>query len=168
MNTFLLQPIDRSLAERLFEKYRHKILTAFTGFIIDVQHVGATSVEGLLTKGDLDIQVRVDQANFTTAIALLEQLFTPAQKENWSACFASFSDNTEALPTGIQLTVINSSEDQYFIGLRDLLRTNTSLKEEFNQLKHTYNNRPMDEYRAAKSAFIERILNQQYEPVAHS
>ncbi|MFB9974358.1 GrpB family protein [Allobacillus sp. GCM10007489] len=37
----------------------------------DIQHIGSTAILGSLTKGDLDIQVRVSAAEFLRAVTVL-------------------------------------------------------------------------------------------------
>ncbi len=41
----------------------------------DIQHVGSTTIPNSLTKGDLDIQVRVPFEQFPTAVQALEALY---------------------------------------------------------------------------------------------
>ena len=45
-----------------------------------------------------------------------------------------------------------------FVAWRDLLNTNPELRAEYDALKRRFEGAPMDDYRAAKSAFIERHL----------
>jgi uncharacterized protein len=59
----------------------------------DIEHVGATSVPGAVTKGDVDIQVRVAQRQFKAATRTLKSLYEIHQPENWSENFASFQEN---------------------------------------------------------------------------
>ncbi|MBO1910605.1 GrpB family protein, partial [Microvirga sp. 3-52] len=41
----------------------------------DVQHVGSTAVPNSLTKGDLDIQVRVSETQFNEAVKALSTVY---------------------------------------------------------------------------------------------
>ncbi|MFE3575677.1 GrpB family protein [Lysinibacillus sp. NPDC059133] len=41
----------------------------------DIQHVGSTAIPDSVTKGDLDIQVRVSAEQFSIAVELLSNLY---------------------------------------------------------------------------------------------
>jgi len=47
----------------------------------DIQHVGSTSIPNSLTKGDIDIQVRVDQKQFTQAVEALSAVYESKRRE---------------------------------------------------------------------------------------
>ena len=53
-----------------------------------IEHVGSTAVPGSLTKGDLDICVIVDRAEFERASRVLAARFEIHQSENWSPTLA--------------------------------------------------------------------------------
>lgn len=158
MDKFSIKDVNASQVEEVFEQHKQQILNAFVGKVVDVQHVGATSVEGLLSKGDLDIQVRVAAKDFEAAKAMLRDTYEVAQEENWNQSFASFKDDSGEVSVGVQLTVIDSEDDDYFYKLRDILNKDAESREAFNQLKRNYNGVSMDEYRRAKSKFIEELL----------
>ncbi|MEP6978250.1 MAG: hypothetical protein ABI948_09385, partial [Thermoleophilia bacterium] len=67
----------------------------------EVHHIGATAMPFGHTKGDVDVNVRVEQAAFTTQVDALRGRFDVAQHENWTPTFASFSTDQYALPLGI-------------------------------------------------------------------
>jgi len=124
----------------------------------DVQDIGATSVPGLLTKGDVDINVRVSRQDFPKAVELLKSNFGVAQPENWGDGFASFSDEgSYELPVGVQLTIIGESEDK-FAGQQARLVTSPELVQRYNALKREYQGKEMGAYRDAKWAFIAEFL----------
>ncbi len=142
-------------AAALFDSERPRIKMIVPAAI--VEHVGATSVPGMLTKGDLDIVVRVSAEQFANAEAALAASY-PRNAGNWhSDTFASFSVDDSTPPLGIQLCAIDGPEDT-FVRLRDLLRSRPSLVERLNTLKRAWHGRPMDEYRAAKGRFIDDVL----------
>jgi GrpB-like predicted nucleotidyltransferase (UPF0157 family) len=141
-------------AERRFAAERAKILAAWPGAI--VEHVGGTAVPGCLTKGDLDIQVRVPEADFDTAVAALESLYSPDPHNPASSGIASFADPEGRPPLGVHVTMIKGPED-HFHALRDLLVARPDLAAALNDLKRSFEGRSMDEYRDAKAAWIARI-----------
>ncbi len=144
-------------AERRFAAERAKILAAWPGAL--VEHVGGTAVPGCLTKGDLDIQVRVPEAHFGAAVAALENLYAPDTGNPRSSSIASFAEPEGRPPLGVQVTVIEGPED-HFHALRDLLVARPDLVAALNDLKRGFEGRSMDEYRDAKAAWIVRISSE--------
>jgi GrpB-like predicted nucleotidyltransferase (UPF0157 family) len=120
----------------------------------DVQDMGATAIPGLLTKGDVDVSVRVDAEEFPRVVEFLGAHFNVHQRHNWTNSYASFADDDRySLPVGIQATVVDGREDT-FVAQRDRLAARPQLIAEYNALKRRYEGADMDEYRAAKHAFI--------------
>jgi GrpB-like predicted nucleotidyltransferase (UPF0157 family) len=64
----------------------------------EIEHVGSTSIPGALTKGDVDLLVRVEDGAFATASATLGELYAVHQPENWTPTYASFVDPSAADP----------------------------------------------------------------------
>lgn len=142
-------------ADRLFIAEREKIAAVIPG--ADIQHVGGTAIPDLLTKGDLDINVRVSETQFNNAVATLKNLYEIHQPENWSHTFASFkNDHSYDLPLGVQLTVIGAKGD-HFVRHRDRLLKEPGLVQELNTLKNGFEGKGMDKYRAAKQIFLRRL-----------
>ena len=54
---FVVAEVDRAAVAARFADVKARIAAAVA--FADVHHVGATAVDGLATKGDLDVQVRV-------------------------------------------------------------------------------------------------------------
>ena len=81
----------------------------------ELEHVGSTAIPGALTKGDLDVLVRVPAARFAATVATLRDLYTVHQPENWTPTYASFVDPASAdPPVGVQLVVAGSADDALF------------------------------------------------------
>ena len=58
-----------------FEKIRQYLLTGIQDFVIGIEHVGSTSVEGLAAKPIIDIDIVIkDYSVFGTLVAILESL----------------------------------------------------------------------------------------------
>jgi uncharacterized protein len=125
----------------------------------DVQDMGATAIPGLLTKGDVDVNVRVAAGDFAPLVEFLGRRFEINQPQNWTEGFASFADETNyALPVGVQVTILCHADDVY-IAQRDRLAARPDLIAEYNQLKSGYEGSDMDDYRTAKWAFIDAHLS---------
>ena len=120
----------------------------------DVQHVGSTAIPNSLTKGDLDIQVRVKYDEFQFAVEELSKIYSPNDGSVVTESFRAFKDDTTTPPLGIQLTVINSEFD-FFWKFRDVLLSNDSYRQEYDELKREYEGKDMEKYRQAKNTFFE-------------
>jgi GrpB-like predicted nucleotidyltransferase (UPF0157 family) len=139
----------------LFDAEKTKLSELFPQ--ADIQHIGGTSVPGTISKGDLDINVRVEQAEFEATIEKLKTIYEINQPDNWTAGFASFKDDSRDI--GIQITVIGSQDD-CFVDQRDYLRANPEKVIELNQLKERFNGKSMDEYRKEKGIFFEGLTKE--------
>lgn len=125
---------------------------------VEVYHIGGTSIPGLLTKGDLDLNIRVSQEDFKDVVKKLGTRYSTAQTSNWLETFASFKDYTLGIDFGIQVSVIGSKNDQ-FLNHQKLLVNNHLKIIEFNQLKKKFEGREMREYRKAKSEFLKSLIS---------
>jgi GrpB-like predicted nucleotidyltransferase (UPF0157 family)/protein-L-isoaspartate O-methyltransferase len=126
-----------------------------------VEHIGSTAVPGSLTKGDVDLLVRVPRDGFSTAAQALGSAYAVHQPEHWTSTFASFADS-EAIepPVGVQLVVSGSSEDKSFGAFRDALIGDPALLTEYNDLKRRLDGEDYERYTDKKAEFVERVLGQ--------
>lgn len=122
-----------------------------------LNHVGSTAVTGSLTKGDLDICVLVSAAAFADADAALARAYARNEGSDRTPTFSAFVADAHGVDVGIQLAVEGSADD-VFVAWRDRLNTDPELRAEYDALKRRFEGAPMDDYRAAKSAFIESRL----------
>jgi GrpB-like predicted nucleotidyltransferase (UPF0157 family) len=124
-----------------------------------IEHIGATAVPGALTKGDLDLLVRVERPAFADAKAKLGSLYAINQPENWNQTFASFMELPKGeVPVGVQLVVADSADDRMLVSWRDQLLRNSELLDRYNRFKRGQVGADPDAYVEAKAKFIERIL----------
>ena len=147
--------LDRSAANLLFECIENIILSLNSNF--EVHHIGSSAIPGSLTKGDVDVNVRVEKDQFESIVKLFSKSFDVAQSENWNDTYASFTGRCLDKNIGIQLTIKNSTEDQ-FIRFRNIMNENYILVQDYNNLKLSFNNQSMKKYRKAKEAFIVSVL----------
>jgi GrpB-like predicted nucleotidyltransferase (UPF0157 family) len=147
----------REEAQRLFEVVS-KLLTRVLPPTADVRHIGATAVPGCLTKGDLDIVVRVRIDQFSDIDAMLASRFARNEGSIRSETFSAFEDASTRPHLGIQLVAINGPFDFFHLFIEALQRS-PRLFEEYNALKSQYNGANMTLYRKAKDAFIEAALS---------
>ncbi|WP_265919060.1 GrpB family protein [Cupriavidus nantongensis] len=143
-------------AERLFRALRRRLAAVLPTDAV-IEHVGATSVSGCLTKGDLDICVQVSEETFAEADRVLGALYERNLGSVRTAGFSAFKHDELRPPVGIQLVARGAPLD-VFVRFRDCLRADPVLVDHYNALKRTYDGAAMSDYRAAKSAFIEQVL----------
>lgn len=152
---FISYEETHSLAGKVYLYLEEEPLKLFP--FADIQHIGSTSIPGSLSKGDIDINVRIKPENFKEVVSKLKELYEVNQPENWTGNFASFKDDKNYdLPVGIQLTIIDSPDD-FFVEQRDRLIQNKKLLDELNKLKQQYEGKTMEEYRKVKSEFFEKL-----------
>ena len=126
---------------------------------VEIDHVGSTAIPGALTKGDLDLLVRVPAEWFAAAVATLCDLYAVHQLENWTSTYASFADaDSHDPPVGVQLAVAGSADDALFGSFRDALIADPALLAEYNALKLTLDGAEHERYTDAKHRFIQGIL----------
>jgi GrpB-like predicted nucleotidyltransferase (UPF0157 family) len=157
--TFLLHADDaeaRAAAERLFARVAVDLAEVLPASA-EIRHVGATAVAGCLTKGDLDVVVRVPAADFLSADAALARRLARNAGSERTDTFSSFEDSTALPHLGIQLTVIGSADDCFHL-FAEVLRGDPGCVARYNALKRAYHGRPMQAYRAAKDAFVSEVL----------
>lgn len=109
----------------------------------EILHVGATAVPECLTKGDLDIVVRVKQDDFVTAHSAIAAEFGTNEGSVKTEGFAAFEDKNSIPELGIQLTAVGGAFD-FFHKFSEFLRTHPQ---------------QLEKYRAAKDAFISETLD---------
>lgn len=148
-------------AEKLFRRERLRIRRRLPGAII--QHVGATAVRNLPSKGDLDIVVRVEKQDFARACRSLRALYDENRENIRTDDFASFKSDEVTPALGVQLVVIGSEHDDFDL-LRDQLRVSARCRRSLARLKRRFHNRAMPRYREAKAAEISLIFMR--EPLA--
>ncbi len=115
-------------------------------------------MHGCLTKGDLDIVVRVPAQDFSNADAALASRYARNEGSIRTETFSAFEEASSQHHLGIQLTVIDGPFD-FFHQFAEELQRSSQLVEEYNALKRSYDGADMAAYRAAKDAFVERVLS---------
>jgi GrpB-like predicted nucleotidyltransferase (UPF0157 family) len=124
-----------------------------------VEHIGSTAVPGSLTKGDLDICVIVEGADFDAAARALTDRLSIHQPENWSPTLASFTAPSEdGIDVGVQLVPAGSRDELLFIGWRDRLRADPELRSRYDELKRRHGGDGIGAYRDAKERLIKASI----------
>jgi GrpB-like predicted nucleotidyltransferase (UPF0157 family) len=124
----------------------------------DVQHIGATSLPFGHTKGDVDVNVRVDAEAFGPLVAALGERLAEAQRDNWTPTFASFSSTAYPMPLGVQVTVIGSPDD-FLLDLRNRMCADPSLLQRYDDAKLAAASSGAERYWNAKNDVLREILS---------
>jgi GrpB-like predicted nucleotidyltransferase (UPF0157 family) len=125
-----------------------------------VEHIGASSISGSVSKGDLDVFVGVEKENFNHALEGIKELgFYEKEDTLRTDELCMLVTDKYNHDVAIQL-VVNGSEFEYFISFRDFMRAHPKLVEELNQLKRDCAGLESDDYRSVKSKWVEKIIKQ--------
>ena len=147
-----LRPQVEGILRRVFAQVRALVPDA------ELHHIGATALPGALTKGDVDVLLRVPLGRFPAAVEVLRQHFAVKQPVNWTSEFANFGDDVgHDLPVGIQVVVKDSSAD-FLLYLRDYFTASPEALREYNCLKVAHADEGQEGYWRAKDEFLARIL----------
>ena len=142
-------------AKRLFLEVQGRIQDVLPA--AEIEHIGSTAIPGSLTKGDLDVLVRVDREGFRHADEILSRMFDRNSGSERSAVFSAFEDKSTSPDLGVQLTVAGSEVD-FFVTWKDQLLSDKELLAAYDALKTKHQGRFMSDYRAAKNQFIKSNL----------
>lgn len=123
----------------------------------EILHIGATAIPNCLTKGDLDIAVRIENLSFIPARNLLQRMFKRNLGSYQSAYFAAFETIFNGVPVGFELVIKDSPLD-VFAQFREMLLSNPNLVFKYNRLKRQCHGQSMQRYRKIKSRFIDEVL----------
>jgi len=144
----------------LFKASLPKIATRLSALLPKAafHHIGATAIPGAVTKGDVDVLLRVEHLDFAAAVAVLQSHFVIKQPENWSEVFASFGDDSSyPFPLGVQL-VVRDSEADFFLFLHEYFTSDVTRLAEYNRIKKEAAPHGSEEYWKAKDRFLSSIL----------
>lgn len=144
----------RASADALFARVESRLRTLLPPALIE--HVGSTALPDGLTKGDLDVQVRVHADAFDDAcrILALEYACNPG---GFTDGGRSVKDDDTTPQLGVHVTAIGGSSDiQYW--QRDLLRARPDLRAEYDAVKRTFDGGDMTAYREAKDHFFSSLV----------
>jgi GrpB-like predicted nucleotidyltransferase (UPF0157 family) len=119
--------------------------------------VGGSSVPAALTKGDVDLHLRVPPADFDRTVAVLRGIHQVVHPEIWQDTLATFAVEA-ALPTGLAVTPAGSEHDLRFTRGWRRLAADPGLVAEYNAMKLRYWGQD-EEYERRKSAFFDKLAS---------
>jgi GrpB-like predicted nucleotidyltransferase (UPF0157 family) len=148
----------RGRIEKAFQEEQKKIQRLLPR--AEVLHTGGTSVPDALTRGDLDIHVRVLADDFCEARDAFVSVYVTYRPEMWTGEFATFAAPNGPVATGVALTAVGGVHDRRFLVGWQRVKREPVLLEEYNALKLEYEGAPdADSYEAAKSAFFSALVH---------
>jgi GrpB-like predicted nucleotidyltransferase (UPF0157 family) len=101
----------------------------------DLEWTGASSVPGTLTKGDVDLHLRVAPELFAPAVEQLKQLLPIAVPSAWAPTLAVFDVPDQELPTGLAVTPVGSEHDIRFTRAWHRIAAEPEAHRRYNELK---------------------------------
>ena len=119
---------------------------------------GASSHPDLLTAGDIDLHLRVPPGAWTEVVAMLRGTYAIVLPEIWQDGFATFEVAEAEPPVGIAATAIDGEHDRRFRSGWARLAADPAERAAYNDLKRAHAGGDDATYRAAKSAFFDRLV----------
>jgi GrpB-like predicted nucleotidyltransferase (UPF0157 family) len=147
-----------------FEMLRSEYATAMAAAgvpIVAIEHVGSTSVPGLAAKPIIDCDIVVREADVSAASSVLISLgFAPLGELGIPRRWA-FKEPSRLSGTNTYVIVDGCLSLRNHLAVRDVLRADASLREEYAAVKRTAGASAanIDEYGQAKSEIVQKILS---------
>jgi len=151
---FVLSDLVADEAAAAFAEHARQIRERLPN--VEIGHTGGMSVLGVLTSGDVDLQVRTERHSFPSARDVLRELYEPLDPEAWHPDSAYFLAVDASPPVEVSLTVIGTLDDLHHGAAWQRIAANPGLIEEYNALKRAHEGGSADEYNAAKRDFFHR------------
>jgi GrpB-like predicted nucleotidyltransferase (UPF0157 family) len=156
-----LRPYDPGWLQ-WFQRERTELLVLVPD-ILEVEHVGSTSIHGLEAKPIIDMQASLRSLSDWTRVVprLVEHGYTFMAERVYEARIFLPKGPEESRTHYLSLIEDDTDEWRLRLRFRDALRSNRGLRQEYQDLKRRLLREHADDrpaYTRAKSAFVERIL----------
>lgn len=122
----------------------------------EVELTGGLSVPGALTRGDVDLHLRVNGDVFDSVVARLGQVLPVASPQAWAETLAVFGVPGPRA-TGLAVTPRHSEHDRRFRLAWEALRADPGLLARYNTVKSE--SVGTDDYEERKSRFFSAIVD---------
>lgn len=141
-----------------FATNRARLLALLPG--ARVEHVGSSAVQGAVSKGDLDICLLVSSSQLEAAVATLKAEGYGEQTDTLrTAELCMLVDSSPDNEHAVQVVAAGSSFE-CFVWFRDMLNAHPELVRRYNAVKTKAAHLSEEEYREAKSRFIEAAISE--------
>lgn len=121
----------------------------------ELRLTGAAGMPGVLTKGDVDLHLRVPVDRFGEAVDRLRRAYAVGSPHAWARTLAVF-DVPGARATGLAVTPVGSEHDVRFVTTWQRLADEPSLVADYNRVKASAAG--TQAYERLKSAFFDSLL----------
>jgi GrpB-like predicted nucleotidyltransferase (UPF0157 family) len=148
---FFLSDLIADKAKAAYDEHARRIRERLPN--VEVRHVGGSSVPGLLTSGDVDLQVRVTGEEYGLACKVLCEMYEPLYRDRWRESAYFFAPSSDPR-VEIAVTVIGSIDDLHHGESWRRIATDPALIERYNALKRSQEGRSLEDYQAAKREFF--------------
>ena len=153
---FLKATEYQDIVNQIFAKLSSELKTILVN--TRIEHIGASSIPDAVSKGDLDVYVGVAKEDFEESLAKIKKLnFVEKEDTLRTDELCMLCTDKYNYDVAVQL-VVNGSQFADFIAFRDLLRSNSRLLEDYNNLKRASSDLSSEKYREKKSIWVESIL----------
>jgi GrpB-like predicted nucleotidyltransferase (UPF0157 family)/RimJ/RimL family protein N-acetyltransferase len=147
-----------------FQQIRSELASYLKGVSVkSIEHVGSTSVPGLAAKPIIDVDIIVSRENLGPAIDALVQngSFTYLGELGIKDRHA-LRDPKQSPQRNTYICIDGAFQTRNHLALRDTLRTNTALREEYADVKRGLAARGVDivDYLKGKGGIIQKILKE--------
>jgi hypothetical protein len=116
--------------------------------------VGASSVVGALSRGDVDLHLGVEPDDFDLSVALLRSVYRVVHPEIWQPSLATFEIVVGEVDVGIAVTPAGSDHDDRFSSSWERLSQNRPLLDRYNGMKLTS---ALGDYEGCKARFFDEL-----------
>lgn len=162
--TVHLSPCDSAWADD-FEKEKKLLLDAFGDKVLAIEHVGSTAVPGLSAKPIIDIEIGLRKLNdYKMLIPLAEKLGYQFMPDRVFEDYVFMPKGSENCRTHyLHFATIDSDEWRNILRFRDLLRSDSILRDGYASLKAklaAQNSQDRESYTTAKTDFIRKSLEE--------
>jgi GrpB-like predicted nucleotidyltransferase (UPF0157 family) len=149
--------------QKLFEKEKKLLQSVIGNNILEIQHIGSTSIPGILAKPILDIGIAVD--NFEAAAICIKPLAEIGYTYNGESGIPRRHWFAKGNPVThhVHILEIDSQTWNNNLIFRDYLTQNPEIAREYAELKLKLLKEiesDREAYQQAKSPFIDRVLQQ--------
>lgn len=135
----------------------HRSVSALLGRLAvpgTLELTGGSSTPGALTKGDIDLHLRVEPADYVAVLAQLDEALSRTNLHAWGDTLAVYAVNGDRT-VELAVTPVDSEHDRRFRVAWQRLRSEPELLAEYNELKRRAVG--TTQYEGVKSDFFTRI-----------
>jgi len=149
---FFMSDLFVEEAKLAFAEHQRRIRASLPD--AEIRHTGGTSIPGVLTAGDVDLQVRVEPSSFEMARDALCKLYEPLHPDVWHSGGAFFIAPGSMPRVEVALTAVGGLDDLHHGDAWRQIAADQDLIDQYNALKREHEGGSVDDYLAAKRDFF--------------